>query len=119
MKLGVSFLLNAVLGYLITLFLPWWSVVLISVGLGYMMQLKALPSFAAGFAGMSALWGTYAGILDAQNGAILSNQVADLFSLPVSSYLIVIVTTIGGFLGGLGAVVGSFGRELVEGMSKR
>ena len=119
MKLGVSFLLNAVLGYLITLFLPWWSVVLVSIVLGYIMGMKALPSFAAGFAGMSALWGTYAGVLDVQNGAILSSQVADLFSLPVSVYLIVIVTMIGGFLGGLGGLVGAFGRELLEGVSKR
>ena len=83
-----------------------------------MMRLKPLASFAAGFAGMGALWGGFAGILDAQNGGVLSTQILDLFTIPSPVVMMLIVTTIGGLLGGLGSVTGAFGRELIEGEAK-
>lgn len=112
MKFGTSFLLHAGIGFLLTLFLPWWSVVLLAILLGVTMQLSPVAAFGAGFAGMAALWGVYAGFLDAQNGAVLSQRIAELFQVKTSNNLIYITSLIGGLLGGCGAMTGALGRDL-------
>lgn len=113
MKLGLSFLLNAALGFVLTLFFPWWSVVIVSFIIGMTMDVKGWQAFLGGFAGMMALWIGYATYMDVQNGAILSQKVADLFKLGSSNNLIYLTGFIGGLLGGMGALTGCFFRSII------
>ena len=119
MKFGSSFLLHAVLGYLLTLFLPWWSVVLLAIVLGATMKISPIAAFGAGFAAMFSLWSIYAGYLDSLNGAMLSQQIAELFKVGSPNNLIYITGLIGGLLGGFGAMTGALGRSLFLENNKR
>lgn len=114
MKFGLSFLLNVAFGFLLTLFFPWWSVVILSFIVGFSMKVKGWQAFLGGFAGMSALWIGYAGILDFQNGAILSQRVSELFQLSNPSYLVHLTGFIGGLLGGMGALTGRLFRDIMK-----
>lgn len=111
MKFIFSFLLQAVLGYAITLFLPWWSVVIVAFVIGFSFKTKGWIAFLAGFAAMIALWAGYATFMDFQNEAILSEKVANLFTLPNSYYLIYLTGIIGGLLGGMGSLTGRLFRD--------
>jgi ABC-type iron transport system FetAB permease component len=119
MKFIYSFLLQAVLGYVITLFFPWWSVVVIAFVIGFSLKTKSWVAFLAGFAAMSALWAVYATFMDFQNGAILSEKVANLFQLPESNYLIYLTGLIGGLLGGMGSLTGQLFRNTLVKENKR
>ena len=111
MKFIFSFLLQVALSYLITMFFPWWSVVIIAFILGFSFKIKGWAAFLAGFAAMTALWAGFAIFMDVQNGAILSQKVANLFQLPQSNYLIYITGFIGGLLGGMGSLTGQLFRD--------
>lgn len=112
MKFIFSFLLQAVLGYAITLFFPWWSVVIVAFVIGFIFKTKKWVAFLAGFVAMSALWAGYATFMDIQNDAILSQKVANLFTLSNSYYLIYLTGIIGGLLGGMGSLTGRLFRDL-------
>jgi hypothetical protein len=119
MKFIFSFLLQAILGYAITLFFPWWAVVIVAFAIGFTLKIKGWVAFLAGFAAMSALWAGFAIFMDFQNGAILSEKVAQLFQLPQSNYLIYITGFIGGLLGGMGSLTGQLFRETLVKEKKR
>jgi hypothetical protein len=119
MKFGASFLLHAGLGFLLTMFLPWWSVVISAFLISFFIKIKGWKAFLAGFIGMIGLWGGYAAFMDIQNGAILSNKVAELFQLSDSNALIYITGLIGGLLGGFGALTGCYFRAIVMPDKKR
>lgn len=113
MKFGASFLLHAGLGFVLTMFLPWWSVAILAFVIGFSLKVDGWQAFLAGFAGMMGLWMTYAIFMDYQNGAILSTKVAELFQLPQSNYLIYITGFIGGLIGGMGALTGRYFRDVI------
>jgi hypothetical protein len=119
MKFIYSFLLNAALGYVITLFFPWWSVVIVAFVIGFTLKTKDWVAFLAGFVAMSVLWAGYAIFMDFQNGAILSEKVANLFQLSQSNYLIYLTGFIGGLLGGMGSLTGRLFRNTLVKESKR
>ena len=119
MKFIFSFLLQVVLGYLITLFFPWWSVVIIAFVVGSAFRIKGWITFLAGFVAMLVLWGGLATFMDVQNGAILSEKIADLFQLSESNYLIYLTGLIGGLLGGMGNLTGKLFRDTLVKEQKR
>lgn len=119
MKFIFSFLLQAALGYVITLFLPWWSVVIIAFAVGFSFKIKGWAAFLAGFLGMATLWAGYATFMDVQNGAILSEKIANLFTLPQSNYLIYLTGVMGGLLGGMGSLTGRLFRDIFVKQKKR
>ncbi|MFK7950111.1 MAG: hypothetical protein AB8G11_21145 [Saprospiraceae bacterium] len=113
MKFGASFLLHAGLGFVLTMFFPWWSVVILAFIIGFLLKVEGWQAFLAGFVGMMGLWMGYATFMDYQNGAILSEKVAQLFQLSQSNYLIYITGFIGGLLGGMGALTGRYFRDVI------
>jgi hypothetical protein len=119
MKSIFSFLLQVALGYVVTLFFPWWSVVIIAFVVGFSFKTKGWAAFLCGFAAMLVLWIGYATFMDFQNGAILSEKMANLFQLPESNYLIYLTGFIGGLLGGMGSLTGQLFRETLVTEKKR
>lgn len=112
MKLFVSILLTALLGYAIVLFLPWWTFVFTSCTVAIVIPQKSIKSFATGFAGIFLLWAIQAYILDINNDHILSQKVAAIFQLGNSSvFLIFISAFIGGLISAFAALTGSFARK--------
>jgi len=115
MKFGISILLTIVVGFAAGMYLPFWSTGLIAFGVAVFVYQKPGMAYLAGFLGIFLLWGLLAWWIDAQNNSILSTRMAALFSLGGSSELLILVTAlVGGIIGGLSALSGSFLRKYIE-----
>src|SRR3954465_499598 len=101
--------LTALLGFLLPIFLPWWSFAITSFLVAVFIHQKPGRAFLAGFIALLLLWGIYATIIDSGNQHILTTKVAQI--LPFNgSYMALIITTaiIGGLLSGMAALTGSY-----------
>ena len=112
-KFIIKIVFTAVVAFLLQIYLPWWSVVIAGFAISFILSSGGLPSFFAGFLGVGLLWFALALFIDNANDGILSNKVAQIFTLPNSFLLVLITAIIGGLSGGFGALTGSYFRKLV------
>lgn len=113
-KLGLQTLVILAGGFIAHQFLPFWSIALVAGVAGLLFRYEnSAMSFAAGLAAATLLWGTYAAVLNAGNGAMLSSSMGELFTLN-GAYLVYITGLVGGLLGGLGAMTGTLARKAFE-----
>lgn len=108
-------LLIALIAWLFSLILPWWSLAIPCLVLGSLMGKKALTSFLFGLLGIGGLWLLQSLIIDINNQGILTSRIADIFSLPAGFWVVVLTAAIGGLAGGLSTLTGYLGRELFFG----
>ena len=107
MKFLLSVILIALLSAGAELFLPWWSVAVVSFLVAVFMRPGSGRAFMAGFMGVSVFWLVAAIMRDAANEHILSGKMAVLFHLPNYAVFIAVTVLIGGLVGGLGAWAGA------------
>ncbi len=112
-KVLLKIILTAVMAYSLQTMLPWWSVVIASFSISFIISTKGSSSFAGGFLGVGLLWFILAAVTDFQTDSILTNRVAGIFSLPNNFLLILITSVIGGLIGGFGALTGMQLRNLI------
>ncbi len=112
-KFIIKIVFTAVVAFLLQIYLPWWSVVIAGFAISFILSSGGMSSFFAGFLGVGLLWFTLALFIDNANDGILSNKVAQIFTLPNSFLLILITAIIGGLTAGFGALSGSYLRDLV------
>ena len=112
-KVLIKIGLTSMLAFILQSVFPWWTAVIASFLISFIISSKGLSSFIGGFLGISMLWFAMAAFIDIKTGSILTEKVADIFSLPNSWLLIIVTLTIGGFAGGLGALTGSHLRSLI------
>jgi hypothetical protein len=109
MKFIVSVLLTALLCFAAGLYLPWWSIAICAFIVSALIIQQPFKAFLAGFAGVFLLWLIFSWSLDAANDQILSHRIAQIFPLGGVSFLLIVVTAlIGGLVGGLAALSGSY-----------
>ena len=109
MKFIVSLLLIALLSFAAGLYLPWWSVAVCAFVVSVLIIQQPFRAFLAGFAGVLLLWLILSWWVDAANDQILSHKIAQIFPLGGASFLLILVTAIvGGLVGGLAALSGSY-----------
>jgi hypothetical protein len=109
-----EFFLLILLGAVLQLFSPWFSLGLLALVLGYLFRQNAVQAFTTGFLGGFFLWAGYAGYFHFFNEGVLGDRMAKLFNLP-AGWLFVIVTGIfGGLLAGLGCWTGQALRQAVD-----
>ena len=109
MKFFLSILLTALLSFIAGLFLPWWSVAIISFLVAVLLRLTPGAHFLSGFLGVFILWTILAFWIDQKNEHILSAKVAQLFHLGTASFVLVLVSAlIGGLVGGFAALTGGY-----------
>jgi hypothetical protein len=105
--------LIAGLSFGLQFFLPWWIIVIVSFAIELLFGGKTSLSFFSGFYGIFIYWLIYAGIIDFQNGFLLSKKIAVLFHLPQMPLIVALVTAlIGGIVGGLGSLTGNLFRKM-------
>jgi hypothetical protein len=110
---GGAFLASlTILGFLVGHFGYWWGVAIVAAILSFLFQLNPLTSFGIGFSSVSLMWATYATVLNMINKGEMAAKIGALIGGLPTLQLIVITAGIGGILGGLGALTGSFGRDL-------
>lgn len=105
MRFVVQLLFISIAGFLLELFLPWWSIAIAAFLGGLMVTSNA--NFGAGFIGIAALWSIKALLIDFAAATLLSEKVAAIFQLPNKVVLIMIMCLLGGFVGGFAALSGS------------
>jgi hypothetical protein len=108
MKFLLSVLLIASLGFIVGLYLPWWSITIIAFGIALLIPQRLWAGFLSGFLGIFLLWALVAVWIDTKNESILSKKIAQLLPLGGSAFLLILVTAfIGGLVGGFAAMAGS------------
>lgn len=109
MKFLSAFILTVLLSYAGCLFFPWWIIAITSFIVAVSIHQKPGWAFLTGFAGLFLLWGIQALFIDTQNGHLLATKVAAVLPLGGSAMLLILVTAfVGGIVGGMGALTGSF-----------
>jgi len=115
MKFVISILLTMIVSFASGLYLPFWSVALVSFLVAVFIYQKPGMAWLAGFVGIFLLWGALAWWIDVQNDSILSHRMATLFPLGGSSALLIVVSSVvGAIIGGLAALSGSFLRKYID-----
>jgi len=106
--------LIVILGALVSLFLPWWSFVLVAFGVCFFLAKGTGSAFLAGFLGLFVLWGGYAFWLNQSNDGILAEKMGLLFG-GLSPILMILVTAgLGAILGGLASWSGFWVKSALE-----
>lgn len=104
MRLTVFIILIA---FVLNLFLPWWSIALPGLILGYLLKPKPLAAFGLGFAALFLLWGGQALYIHIANAGILSTRIAGLLHLGQPLLVVLLTGVIGGLVSGLAALTGA------------
>ncbi len=107
MKFLIQILATIIISFILELFLPWWTIAVTSFAVAYLVDNKSLISFWAGFLGIAILWVGMALYIDQTTHSILTEKVNRL--LPLNAFLL--TGLIGGIVGGLSALTGSFLRS--------
>ena len=107
MKFLIQILSTIIIGFILELFLPWWTIAIASFAVAYLVDTKSLASFFAGFLGIAILWVGMALYIDQSTHSILTEKVNRL--LPLNAFLL--TGLIGGLVGGLSALTGSLVRS--------
>lgn len=109
------FLLVLVLATVAQLFLPWWVITPLCLGLAFFSAATAGQAFGAGFLGIGLGWLGLAGWLSLQNHHLLAHRVAQLLPLGGSAEALLLVTAlIGGLVGGSAALAGAWVRHAIR-----
>jgi len=113
MKIIISIVLTALMGFAVCLYFPWWSFAITSTIVAATIHQRPWKAFVTGFAGMFILWGGLALFIDMQNEHILSQKVAEILPLGGSVPLLIVITgLVGGLISGFAALAGSYARKL-------
>lgn len=100
----IQVIIIALLGYLLELFFPWWSIA-IAAALGGMF-LRSTANFWGGFLGIGLLWLLAALLIDFTSPSGLASKVSKIFMMNRLTLLIV-TSIIGAVVGGLSCFTGS------------
>lgn len=107
MKFIVSVIASALLSYTFGLFLPWWSIMIAGLLVGFFIPQKRIFSFLSVFIGVALFWGLFAFFISTANEHILAKRVALLIIKKDAPMLLVLLTgVIGGLTSGISAVTG-------------
>lgn len=107
-------LLIALTAWLLTSFLPWWSVLLPGLFWGALLGSSGRSAFGWGFAGIGILWLLQTLYVHIANNGILTGRIADMFSLPSPLLLVLLTAVIGGIIGGCSGLTGYLVRKVIK-----
>jgi hypothetical protein len=87
-------------------FLPWWSLVIPALVIGFMFARSGVEAFFSALIGIGLLWLGMALYIDATTGSMLSQKIASLFPGKSIWVLRLITVLVGGLTGGFAALAG-------------
>ena len=96
------------LGYI----MPWWSIVLCTAVISFLLPGHSFNAFLSGFLGVGLLWMVMAWKFDMESGSNMSTKIIDLF--PIDDHILLILATgfVGAIVGGFSAISGNTFRQL-------
>ena len=102
MKFTVSIILTALLSFVACLYLPWWSIAVVSFLIAIIIFQKPYVSFIAGFVSLLLLWGGLTWWISTANDDLLAHKISVLVIKADSPFLLIGLTAL------IGAVVAAF-----------
>ena len=93
---------SALLNYV----LPWWSIAIPGLVLGYQFEKKAGASFGWGFLALFLLWGVQAFYIHTANDGILSTRIATMLGVGSPLLVVLVTAVVGGLVSGLATMTG-------------
>ncbi len=112
MKLLISLLLTALLSFAACLFLPWWSIAIVSFIVAVLIPQIPGKSFFTGFTALLLLWGGLSFWISYNNEHILGQKISLLILKMDSPYVLILATAmIGAVVAGFAALAGSYLRK--------
>jgi hypothetical protein len=107
---NINFIATIVLAFILSLFLPWWSVMTAALATALFIPLKNLAVFFVPFLAILFFWIIYSFILSSGNDYTLAKRISVLLTLGGNPYVLILVT---GIVGGLAAGIAAiFGKQL-------
>jgi hypothetical protein len=113
MKTSIAIVGTAVLAWALGLWLPFWSLSLAAMLVGFLVHPGGWKAFAAGALAGLLLWGGMAYFADTANAHILSDRVGALFNTSGTG-MVVFTAILGALLAGLGTLLGDRIRNAVS-----
>src|SRR4030095_6373350 len=110
----ILFLLIAILSFLAQLLLPWWSMMIVSFLLALFLGRKGGQAFLAGFFGCGIVWLMMALFIQLATGDLLTNRIADLFTLPSPMLLFIVTFFVAAIAGGMAALTGWYLKKIIR-----
>ena len=112
MKFIAATLLTALLAFVASLYLPWWSIAIAAFIVAALIHQKPWRAMLAGAAGLFLLWVILSWWIDVKNQGILSARISELLPLGGSTFLLILVTGfVGALVAGMAALSGSYLRK--------
>lgn len=102
MKFTVSIILTALLSFVACLYLPWWSIAVVSFLIPMIIFQKPYMAFITGFVSLLLLWGGLAWWISTANDDLLAHKISVLVIKADSPFLLIGLTAL------IGAVVAAF-----------
>lgn len=107
----INFVATIILGVVLSLFLPWWSVMTAALATSLFIPLKKAAVFFVPFLAILLFWVVYCFMLSSANGFTLAKKISQLLEIGGNPYLLILIT---GIIGGLAAgIAGVFGKQIV------
>ena len=102
-----NFTITMIIAFVLSLFLPWWSVMLAGFTSSFLIPLKKLAVFFIPMIAVMSLWILQSLLLSGANNFILAKKIAVLLMLSGNiTSLILFTGVIGGLATGISAVLG-------------
>jgi len=113
MRFLLAIVLTTLLAWSLGLWLPYWSLSLAAMLVGFLVRPGGWKAFVAGLLAGLLLWGVLAWRIDAANTHILATRIGTLFGTSATG-MVVITAVLGGLLAGLGVLLGDRIRHAVS-----
>ena len=106
-KIIINFIVTIILAYVLSLFIPWWSVMVAAFAVAFFVPLKKGAVFFIPFLAILIFWIVYSYALSSANDFTLARRIAVLLPLGGNPYLLMLVTGVAGSIAaGIAAILG-------------
>lgn len=106
MKFIIRTIIIALAAHFCLLYFPWWTLALCCFLAALLIKGSNTSAFFSGFLGIGILWFIQAYNIHYSTDGILSDKVAEIFSLSGGFLLAVVSAVVGGLVGGFSALSG-------------
>ncbi|MEM5566094.1 hypothetical protein WNY78_13315 [Psychroserpens sp. AS72] len=111
----LNFVVTMIIAVILSLTLPWWSVMVAGFVSALFFNLKRAATFVVPFLAIFCFWAIYAFIISSANDFTLAKKIAILLPLGGNPYALILVTgLVGGFAAGVAAIFGNMLGSLVR-----
>lgn len=109
----INFIITIIIAFILSQFLPWWSIMLSAFITGLFISLKKIAVFFVPFLAIALFWMVYTFLLSNSNDFTLAKKIAVLFPLQGNPYFLISITgLIGGIAAGISGILGNQVKKL-------